>query len=141
MHHLLILACSQVKLPKPALLPALERYDGPLWRLLRKRGGHLIDSGALTVYALSARYGLVNARTTLISTYDQRMTPERAHELRPSVRATLAALWPRGQVCLHVGRAYLGAISDTPAHWPRALTGYGGIGMRQAQLKAWLEGL
>ena len=35
-HRLLILSCSQRKRPDRVLLPALERYDGPVFRMLRK---------------------------------------------------------------------------------------------------------
>jgi hypothetical protein len=34
--QLLVLSCSQRKLPNPEPLPALERYDGPAFRVLRK---------------------------------------------------------------------------------------------------------
>lgn len=33
--RLVILACSARKRPDAAYLPAIERYDGPLWKTLR----------------------------------------------------------------------------------------------------------
>ena len=60
-HRLLILSCSQRKRPNRVLLPALERYDGPVFRMLRKflrscpaRESHL------EIYILSAQFGLLH---------------------------------------------------------------------------------
>jgi len=131
----LILACSATKAASGLEVPALERYDGPLWRVLRKalreRDGL---AGRLRVYALSAKYGLIPA-ATLVRHYDQRMTPARARELAPAVAVALAGLWPVDYV--EVGQAYRAALPPPP--WPVSIhVGHGGIGYRLAQLRGWL---
>src|SRR5260221_14613918 len=85
---MLIIACSQRKCLEPGLLPALERYDGGSYRLLRKakREGYLPEK--LDVLILSAKYGLITASTS-IATYEQRMTLERAKELQAQTVQTL----------------------------------------------------
>ena len=62
--RLLILGCSQKKRPDSGLLPALDRYDGPMFRVLRKclrecPGG----AQGLETYILSAEFGLMQAST------------------------------------------------------------------------------
>ena len=75
--YLLIVACSQRKRSDPGLLPAIERYDGVNFRVLRKarREGYWPEN--LDVLILSAKYGLLKP-DTLIEDYDSRMTQERA---------------------------------------------------------------
>ena len=57
---MLILACSRRKRPDDGLLPAIERYDGPAFRVLRR---YLRErpAGAPDVFILSAEHGLIGA--------------------------------------------------------------------------------
>jgi hypothetical protein len=63
--YLLIVTCSQRKRSDLELLPALERYDGIFFRILRKalREGHW--SGTLEVLIISAKYGLLELDTVI----------------------------------------------------------------------------
>ncbi|MEZ4860266.1 MAG: hypothetical protein R3C14_03135 [Caldilineaceae bacterium] len=91
-HRLLILACSQAKLSDPGLLPAIERYDGPPFRLLRKFQRECPNqSEEVDVYILSAKFGLIKAYTD-IPLYDQYMTSQRALELKPVLEAQLKSV-------------------------------------------------
>lgn len=68
--RLLILACSATKRNDAGHIPAIERYDGPLWRTLR----HCDPEGRKArVGFLSARYGFRDACSP-IENYDARMT-------------------------------------------------------------------
>jgi hypothetical protein len=93
MHRLLILACSATKRPDAGLLPARERYNGPLWQTLRTVDA---DGRLASCFALSARYGLVGAEQ-LLPDYDSLMTLPRAQQLQanPILRAWNAADRPR----------------------------------------------
>ena len=142
--YLLILACSQRKRPNADRLPALERYDGVHFRVLRKARceGHWPQN--LSVVILSAKYGLISADEA-IACYDQRMTPERARELRERIGASLDILL-RGQpwhsIFVNVGGVYLSALStskELPRLGERVTYATGGIGERAAQLKRWLQ--
>ena len=82
--RLLILSCSQRKNISQRLLPAVERYNGPLFFVLRRflrECPH--QAKQLDVYILSAAYGLIagNFPTPL---YDQKMNIARVVELQPS---------------------------------------------------------
>ena len=88
--RLLILACSQRKRPDKGLLPAVERYDGPAFRVLRRFLRHS-PSKAPDVLILSAEHGLI-PHDLPIAAYDRKMAPTRAHELRPLVLAELGRM-------------------------------------------------
>jgi len=81
-HRLLILSCSQRKRADLVWLPALERYDGPVFRMLRKflRACPSKEFHP-EVFILSAQFGFISANQ-LIPDYDCQMTPQRASELQ-----------------------------------------------------------
>lgn len=148
--RLLILACSVTKRLRPG--PATDVYDGPLYHVLRKAGAQ-----GVLVYILSARYGLIPG-FQWIEPYDQRMTPERAADLRDQVQETLSRLREWGHddlpksvfssvgitnVHIQVGQVYRLALPDNAAlvkmfGYP-VVWGEGGIGQRCKQLKQWLK--
>jgi hypothetical protein len=86
--RLLILACSATKREDAKYLPAIQRYDGPLWRTLRAAdpGG-----GLAKVAFLSAHLGFRSADTP-IEMYDARMTVEIAAAMKAG---GLGTRWPR----------------------------------------------
>lgn len=147
--RLLILGCSARKRAEQTLLPAIERYDGPPFRLLRRYLSH--SDNELRVYVLSAEYGLV-AGEQAISYYDQRMTRERAAELRPQVAATLKRVLAeevhRAESERHVfvsfGRTYYDAVGDACDSTPNRVIvtrATGSPGIRLTQLHSWLYGV
>lgn len=88
--NLLILACSQRKLPTPGKIAALQRYTGPSFLVLKKfftaKGvgkqpgfSSILNTKKskldLTVYILSAKYGLISAFAE-IPDYNQRLETE-----------------------------------------------------------------
>lgn len=76
--RLLILSCSQRKRSDPGLLPAIERYNGPAFQVLRKfLRERPDDTRRLDVFIMSAAYGLIPAEYP-IANYDQVMTSQRA---------------------------------------------------------------
>lgn len=86
--RLLILACSATKRGEAKYLPAIERYDGPLWQTLRKVNP---DRKMAKVAFLSAHPGF-RAATTPIEMYDARMTPQMAEVMKA---VDLGTRWPR----------------------------------------------
>ncbi|NTB87784.1 hypothetical protein [Agrobacterium tumefaciens] len=86
--RLLILACSATKRDGPKYLPAIERYDGPLWRTLRTVDP---DGRLAKVAFLSAHFGFRSADTP-IEMYDSRMTREIAAAIKAG---GLGMRWPR----------------------------------------------
>jgi|SRR5579884_10695 len=143
MRRLLIIACSQRKHPAPHLLAAIERYDGPAFRVLRKRIA-AAPQDAPEVLILSAKYGLI-ASTDRIPVYDCRMTLALARRMGPAVlaavrRALESQSWRAVGLCL--GRHYRPALDGLTHIVPASvnLTHIGGgLGRRLTNLLAWLR--
>ncbi|RTM09664.1 MAG: hypothetical protein EKK31_05320 [Hyphomicrobiales bacterium] len=86
--RLLILACSSSKRAGAGRIPAIERYDGPLWRTLR----HCDPEGRKARVAfVSARYGFRDADSP-IEAYDARLTEEVAAGM---IAGGTGTRWPR----------------------------------------------
>jgi hypothetical protein len=139
--QLLVLGCSQTKRETPGLLPAIDRYDGSPYRVLRNYLREREWPSNLSVAILSARYGLVGG-ITRIADYNERMTPSKALELAPQCAQTLIA-WAEDHNSVHfsLGKDYLPAV--TPAI-EKDLRGKaevfdGPIGMKLSQIKGLLE--
>lgn len=145
MTRLLIVACSRAKRPDAGSLPAIDRYDGPTFRLLRKaRGlGLLADT---RIMILSAKHGLI-PEYWMIGDYDQRMTPARAAELAGEVTLTLWRWLGQRPACqdvfVNVGQGYAPALDGFDDWCLRqgivVTQAAGGVGERLAQTRAWLE--
>ncbi|MFL5759988.1 MAG: DUF6884 domain-containing protein [Thermomicrobiales bacterium] len=139
--RLLILSCSQRKRPDSGLLPAIERYNGPPFQVLRK---YLRTDPPNTpnMFILSAKFGLIAANEP-IPDYDCRMTPSRAEELRANtpqkVSQIVRDIRP-SRIFLNLGKDYAKAID----HWnaPQSIWQLtfsdGPPGVRLAQLRQWL---
>jgi hypothetical protein len=138
---LILIPCSQRKRRAPrSPIAAIERYDGPLYKVLRKalREGRV--SSETDVAILSAKYGLLNA-TTPIPFYDQKMDAVRAIVLAPQVRAELRQLIAAeryARIRVNLGRDYA-ALLDGVSEMNGAEWASGAIGLRAATLKAWLS--
>lgn len=141
--YLLILGCSKCKRPDPGLLPAIERYNGVNFRVLRKAKREGYWSNNLDVLILSAKYGLLEWDKP-IENYDLRMTRERALELQSTVSAQLNACLSRvnyREVFINLGQTYLVALAQARKMLGlKGKTHYatGGIGEKMAQMKSWL---
>ncbi len=144
MHRLLIMSCGQRKKLDAGPLPALDRYDGPAFRVLRRYFATHATT-PLDVYILSAKFGLIPADRP-IPNYDQRLTPQHAAELQPAVRDTLAWILARRKyerIYLAVGRDYAQVLDDYVALVPKSvlvMVAHGSQGKRLAQLHDWLYG-
>jgi len=146
--RLLILSCSKRKQADPSPLPAIDRYDGPRFRVLRKYLRHHADDG-LDVLILSARFGIIRSER-MIDDYDQIMTEDRAKELRPRVAvefgeafaATEGARMDPDKMLICMGTTYVSALDgvDEPTRsLLRSRVAGGSQGKQLALLKAWLN--
>ena len=144
--RLLILSCSERKHNSRELLPAIERYNGPMFFVLRRFLRDCPEKARLLdVYILSAAHGLIPASQP-IALYDQKMIQYRASELQPHVLATFGELMQNNytSLCIVMGKTYFAALEGW---WDLAPTNLalmvakGPMGVKQAQLKNWLEEL
>lgn len=139
---LLILACSGRKRHDTDTLPALERYEGVNYHVLRKAQREGRVPQALDVLILSAEYGILDAADQ-IPHYDRLMTPARARELQSEVAHALAlrlAQTEYEEIFISVGKTYRIALETATrllTH-PHVTYAHGGIGEQMAELKHWL---
>ena len=137
---LLVLSCSQAKRDCGGLLPALDRYDGPPYRVLRKFLRDYQWPKDVSIGVLSARYGLFGILKG-IENYDERMDAATAKAKASECSRTLKKWAPDHQkVYLSLGRDYLPAVQP-------ALDGLdnkkevfqGPIGLKMSQIKSFLN--
>lgn len=140
MRRLLLLACSRQKRPDDRLLPAIERYDGPAFRVLRHylRGN---EEESLDVHVLSAQFGLIRGGYA-IPLYDHLMTRKRALELQGRIASEFTTLCA-GQIYedsfLCAGAIYREALIGIPLPAKSMIVAVGSMGAQLTQLKRWLH--
>ena len=144
--RLLILSCSRRKCSTPGLLPALERYDGPIFRVMNKfMRVYPFKAHSLDVYIMSAKFGLIPSSQS-IPNYDCRVTLQRVKELQPRTLTELKQILIGRQydeLFISMGKDYLrvlvGYESLIPANL-KVIVSTGAMGRKQAELRNWLHG-
>lgn len=135
----LVIACSATK--RPGVLPAFEKYDGPLWRTFRAHG----EGYPGGVFVLSALHGLLPAAARL-DDYDARLVPSSTRrvtrrEVRASVLAPLLEIQVRkfgvDEVDFVGGATYVEALTLAGVHVHRLSAR--GIGYQRQALAAHLR--
>jgi hypothetical protein len=140
---LVILGCSQRKKLTSRLLPAIDRYDGPVFRVLRKHAQEAPDKSP-PACVLSGRFGLIPGQFP-IPRYERLLKEEDWTELRTRVeeqlKRTLDEIQPE-QLFVSLGHRYWTLIEEpllreiSPA---KLVVAKGGIGGRASQLAHWLR--
>ena len=141
MQRLVILACSQRKVQSKLLMPAIERYDGPAYKVVRKWLRTIPDARLhLDFLILSAEFGLISD-SQRIPYYDRRMTVERAKELHEEPLYALKTIFSSDRyraVFVCMGKTYRRVIEGINAFFPNIEYYHGGIGMQISQLRQFL---
>jgi hypothetical protein len=140
--RLLILSCSQRKASGRGDLRAIDRYDGPAFRVLRRYlQAHPDDP--LAVLILSAKFGLIESQRE-IPWYDERLSPASAVKLRPQVAEAAARVFrsrPWQAIGICAGREYRSALEGAAELLPPGAQVHvlaGGLGKRLSALRDWL---
>lgn len=146
--RLLILACSARKRVDAELLPAIERYDGICYRVLRRwlRNAPVAVRSSVDILIMSAEFGLI-CKNTPVPYYDRKMNLQRALELAPrsvQILRECCTAADYSEIFLAMGSVYLKGVSPIEQWLPpqvRLCCTSGGIGRQAAQLRAWLNSL
>ncbi|MEM9540780.1 MAG: DUF6884 domain-containing protein [Cyanobacteria bacterium P01_E01_bin.42] len=142
--RLLILGCSRRKRNDPEPLTAIERYDGPTFRVLR-RFLKVNSCGMVDVYILSAEFGLI-AGNTKIPDYDRLMTKMRSQELQAPARAKLQQILQErshSSVLFCLSQKYLQVLGDRESLYKEDFKieiATGTLGRKLSVLYKWLYG-
>lgn len=107
---LLILGCSDLKRHSDGPLPALDRYDGPAYRVLRKFLRERLWPSDLSIAVLSAKHGLFGIFKN-IEDYNKRMDSDTARLQAPACTRVLES-WAQHHKSIHIslGQQYLPAL-------------------------------
>lgn len=141
--QLLIMGCSDKKSPLSGAIPAINRYDGPAYKVLRSYLRDNVWPANLSVAVLSAKYGLIGGLSP-IDNYDQKMDRDRAAILRPESAERLKGwLSQHSSVSVSLGKDYLAALpfDDLRRNGVRITCFEGAIGQKLSQIKGFLQGL
>ena len=136
---LLILGCADRKRNSDGLLPALDRYDGPAYRVVRKFLRDYQWPEDVSIAVLSAEYGLFGILKG-IRHYDKRMDRATA-KASASECSTILGKWATSHRSVHVslGKDYMPAVQpglETLGIKPQVFSG--GIGRKLHQIKTFL---
>lgn len=138
--NLICLACSGRKIKTLGEVPAIDRYNGPMWQTLRAA---LAECAAPPeIWVLSARYGFIPATTRIID-YDQtlndRLADKMARECQYEPQIFAGEVARADRVLFAGGRLYRETMARAAGiEAVRATHTSGGIGEQRAQLRAWI---
>ena len=137
--RLLILGCADRKRDSGGLLPALDRYDGPAYRVIRTFLREYQWPEDVSIAVLSAEYGLFGILKG-IRQYDKRMDLATATARAPEC-STILRKWATSHRSVHValGKDYMPAVQ--PGLETLSLESQifaGGIGQKLHQIKTFL---
>lgn len=143
-NDLLILSCSQKKITNPNPLPAIERYDGPSYKVLRKIMNGSNYNNSLDIAIISAKYGLLQPDEN-IEDYDLKMNKQIAESINNAVAQKLKKQILNKKyenIFINIGSDYTLAVDGFNKNLPKnikILYANGRIGERLSQMKKWLE--
>lgn len=141
--RLLILSCSKSKSPDRKLLPAIERYQGPTYKVLRKFLRERLNA-SIDIYILSAKFGLIPSSRS-IPYYDLEMTEKRAKKISASIVKNIikvAAVQNYDEAFILLGKTYLHAVKgiEEVLHIPIHVSEMSSVGGYLSALRKWLYG-
>ena len=137
---LLILGCSSLKRGSDELLPALDRYDGPAFRVVRKFLRNYQWPEDISIAVLSAKYGLIGILKR-IANYDKTMDATEAMAMASASWTELSKWAPfHNSIYLCLGKNYLPAVeSAITSLGMKHQVFEGGIGKKLNELKTFLS--
>ncbi|WP_298682383.1 peroxide stress protein YaaA [uncultured Methanomethylovorans sp.] len=143
---LMILPCSKRKMDAQYKIPAIDRYEGQYFRIIKKYISDFSNNDGFDVAILSAKYGLLQPMDE-IHDYDLKMNDSIAASLNESIIEKLASMNKEKQykeVAINLGKSYFKAIDGYDDIFGKntELTIFEGkIGERQQQMINWLENI
>lgn len=144
MNRIVITACSRRKTTCDDNIPAIERYDGPSFRLLRKYLRH--SEHNVDIYILSAKFGLISYLTE-IPFYEQALYTAHIGDLMKLVTTQANQIFSHtsksNEVFVNLGKAYLHAFEPALKEIrtkDSLVLATGPSGRRLSELHDWLYG-
>ncbi len=144
MRRTIFLSCSQKKHKTPKLLPAIQRYDGGAFRVVRRYLKEMEEP--LDIFVVSARFGLING-STLIPNYDHKLISSEIENLQTLIFSQATQEFAgyekaRNKAFINLGKKYRKAFEPTLSLFPTSEVTFasGPSGRRLASIHDWLYG-
>ncbi len=143
---LLIISCSNKKSKADGLLPAIERYTGAWYEVIKKLRREKRLPVNLDIVIISAKYGFLKSNEP-IEYYDLIMTKERAEELNPKILSSFESLLSNidyEAVFINLGNDYMPSITGLESiisHDTKLYYAKGRVGERKKRMKEWILSL
>ncbi|EIJ65735.1 hypothetical protein BD31_I0838 [Candidatus Nitrosopumilus salaria BD31] len=139
---LLVVSCSQRKKIEMNRMPAVEMYDGPMFRMIRKHKP--FNYNGVDLLIVSAKYGLIRP-TQQITNYDKRLSSDQIPTLQKKTLIKLEKFTKNenyNEVMLSMGKDYLCLFDGIDNVLPKKCvvkTTKGKIGQKLHSTKIWLS--
>lgn len=140
--YLIIVSCSKKKEKWKKNVPAIELYDGPVFKILRKfLTWNKLDR--LDILIISAKYGVLK-HTDKINYYDELMDKSKAEVMRPQIINKISDFLRVNsykEIFINLGKNYLvsiDGIENLVDSSCKIIYAKGRIGKRLKQTKKWL---
>ena len=137
MKRAIILSCSERKKLDVRPLPAIERYDGAAFVLLRrflKAAGEQPE-----IYILSAKFGLISADEP-IPHYEKKLRACEVERLKEKIAEQKSKICLRQSFFVNLGKLYLNAFGILADEFSDLTFAEGSSGKRLAMMHDWLWG-
>lgn len=123
-------------------ISAMDRYNGPYYRILREYMSNGGSNHNLDILIVSAKYGLIKS-SSKIEHYDQIMTEKRAREINNQIVESLNEYFLANrysEVFINLGKPYRSAVEGfkLPYNETEIIYAEGRIGERLSSMKEWL---
>jgi len=141
--NLILISCSKIKKKNKELMPAISRYDGVNFKVLKKHFPSAIPDN-LDILIISAKYGLLKSEDA-IEYYEQKMDIEIAKGLCEEVLEGLKEIFMNNtynEVFINMGKEYRLIIDGFDKFVPNAtkiIFAEGSIGKKLSCMKKWLS--
>ena len=138
--YLLIISCSQRKVHAFNPIPAIELYDGPFFRMIRKLKEESKFPNNIHVLIISAKYGVIGLYD-LIEKYDQKMTKKKVEKLEDIIKKKIGDFLCDknfNEVFVSMGKNYRIVLNNIDFKTP-VIYANGKIGEKLSQTKEWIS--
>jgi len=140
--YLIIVSCSKKKKNLGKNVPAIELYDGPVFKILRKFST-LKKFDRLDILIISAKYGVLKY-TDKINYYDEKMNQSKAKVMKPQIMKKISdflAVNNYEEIFINLGKNYsvsIEGLENLVDSSCKIIYAKGRIGERLKQTKEWL---
>lgn len=141
--YLLITSCSKRKKNINSKIQAINRYDGTVFKIIKKMMSEKIFPEAVDILIVSAKYGLIKS-TDKIEYYDELMNNNKIKVLKPNVMQSISKILKKtdyNEIFINLGKNYIRLLNGFEKFVNsncKIIYAKGRIGQKLKQTRDWL---